>query len=45
MERTEGLKEFGPRALTVAGELPEVGKIFVDFALSTTGPRMVLRLR
>lgn len=45
VERSGGLHEFGPKALTIATELPEVGKVFIDFALSTTGPRMVLRLR
>ena len=45
MERSEGLREFGPKALTLATELPEVGEVFIDFALSTTGPRMILRLR
>lgn len=45
MERTEGLREFGPKALTIATELAEVGKVYIDFALSSTGPRMILRLR
>lgn len=45
VERSAGLREYGPKALTIATELPEVGKAFIDFALSTTGPRMILRLR
>ena len=41
----DGLEDFGPRALTLATELPEVGKLYMDMALATTGPSMILRLR
>ena len=36
---------YGPKALTLVCELAEIGKVYLDFALSTKGPSMILRLR
>ena len=41
----DGLKGYGPKALTVATELPELGEVLVDFALSTSSPSLIIRLR
>lgn len=40
-----GLTDFRPTALTLTAQLPEIGQIFVDFALSNTGPALIVRLR
>ncbi|KAM3574851.1 hypothetical protein VYU27_003175 [Nannochloropsis oceanica] len=40
-----GLADFRPKALTLTAELPEVGQVFVDFALSNSGPALIVRLR
>ena len=40
-----GLADFGPKALTLAAQLPDVGQVFMDFALSNTGPALIMRLR
>ncbi len=37
--------DFGPKALTLASTLPELGQVLVDFALSTTRPAMIMRMR